>query len=179
MNKKRSPWFLSPDIVFAFVALIIMLVYWYDVFSRSKSYEAVLLTSVMIATFLCVIAMVYSRYREKENSRSTEEKSAETADSAATTMTSAKTFTSLFTRKQLIIIGSLFLYFVGLQIVGFLIVSIAFLFLMQKLLGDHGWKKMLLIAVVIPLIVDYVFGQLFMIHLPTGLLGFGLEVFFQ
>ena len=78
--------------------------------------------------------------------------------------------------KRIIITMALLVAYVALMnTIGFVITTIIYLFLQMVILGNHPTKKDIIlyavIAVVVPIVVNYVFVEGFQLLLPEGILG--------
>lgn len=57
-----------------------------------------------------------------------------------------------------------------LKPVGFIIVSIVYAFIMMYILGDRKWIRMIIVSILVPLLIFFLFSKLLGITLPLGIL---------
>ena len=70
---------------------------------------------------------------------------------------------------------SLFVYIALMQPVGFLIMSVLYIFVQTLILSPKGkmnWKIALIVAIVAAVIIDFFFARMLHVLLPKGILGF-------
>ncbi|WP_243388170.1 tripartite tricarboxylate transporter TctB family protein [Bacillus kexueae] len=70
------------------------------------------------------------------------------------------------------IVGMILLYIFLLEIVGFVLTTVAFLFAMTRLLGYENWKVNGLVALSFSFVIYLSFNYLLNIYLPQGILPF-------
>ncbi len=71
--------------------------------------------------------------------------------------------------------GALFLYILGLDFIGFMIMTVAYVFVQIMILTakeKRNYVVALVVALVTSVVIDYVFVELLHVMLPTGILGF-------
>lgn len=71
-----------------------------------------------------------------------------------------------------VIVGMILLYIFLLEIVGFVLTTVAFLFAMTRLLGYENWKVNGLVALSFSFVIYLSFNYLLNIYLPQGILPF-------
>lgn len=72
----------------------------------------------------------------------------------------------------LTILGIILLYILLLEVIGFVLTTIAFLLVTTRRLGYRNWKVNSLVAVLFSLILYFSFNYLLNIYLPQGILPF-------
>lgn len=121
-----------------------------------RGFMPVIIGFVLIC--LCILEIIVATFRPNENT----ERSILSEDEAVESTGSKKPF---------YIMAALLIYCLFFNKLGFIVATIPLTFVMLRIMEYKSWWVDLIVAVIITLVIDFVFSGLLGVYFPSGILG--------